>query len=286
MKGGKTMTDRCRSRRRFAAFTLVELLTVMAIIGILVAILLPAVQAAREAARHTQCDNNLRQIGIALTAYHDIRQRFPIGNVYITNWTFQTAILSQLEQENLYKQADFSYYDCFTYNKAKGGLGMVSVNLPVMQCPSEPRRGQVYSSPSWGTYANGNYFGVMGTTITANDGMLFSNRAIGLDDVWDGTSQTLMAGERGMVGDLLLGWWACGSGFNKLGDSDNLLSTEYGFTEGFDDYAHRTHFWSHHPGGGAFLLVDGSVRFFSYSIDNRVFQCLATRKGGEKAGDF
>jgi prepilin-type N-terminal cleavage/methylation domain-containing protein len=280
------MTNCCRSRRPAAAFTLIELLTVMAIIGILVAILLPAVQAAREAARRTRCDNNLRQIGIALLNYHEIRQRFPIGNVYITNWTFQTAILPQLEQENLYKQADFSYYDCFTYNQSKGGLGMVSVNLPAMQCPSEPRRGEVYSSPSWGTYANGNYFGVMGTTITANDGMLFSNRAIGMDDVWDGTSQTIMAGERGMVGDLLLGWWACGSGFNKLGDSDNLLSTEYGFVEGRDDNAHRTHFWSYHPGGGEFLLADGSVRYFSYSIDNRVFQFLATRKGGEKAGDF
>lgn len=274
------------ARLRRTGFTVVELLVVMAVIGMLVALLLPAVQAAREAARRTQCDNNLRQIGIALSGYHETRGRFPIGNVYITNWTFQTALLPRLEQENLYKQADFNYHDCFAYNQAQGGLGMVSVNLPVMQCPSEPRRGQKFSDAAWGTYANGNYFGVMGTTITAGDGMLYSEKSVLLADVSDGTSQTIFVGERGMIGDLLLGWWACGSGFNKLGDSDNLLSTELGFTEGADNSAHLTHFWSYHPGGGAFLLVDGSVHFISYGIDNSVFQRLATRKGKEKAGDF
>ncbi len=274
-----------KSNRR-SGFTLIELLVVIAIIGLLVALLLPAVQAARESARRTQCENNLKQMGLALMSYHDLNRKFPLGNVYGTYWSYAAALLPELEQQNLYQQIDFKYPTCFAYNQAQGGKGVPSVNLPAVQCPSEPRIGQIYTDPTSGQFALTNYFGVMGTTVWTNDGMLYSNSAVSVAGVTDGTSQTLFVGERGMAGDLLYGWWACGAGIINLGAYDQLLPTDLGLTAGKDDSSHIGHFWSYHPGGADFLFVDGSVRFLPYSINNLVFQQLGTRQGGEKAGDY
>src|SRR5689334_1255126 len=94
------------SARRLRAFTLVELLVVIAIIGVLVALLLPAVQAAREAARRMQCGNNLRQLGLALQNYHDVNQTFPLNYRPVVGGTYSwmQAILPYIEQQNLYSQ--------------------------------------------------------------------------------------------------------------------------------------------------------------------------------------
>jgi len=94
------------AKRARTAFTLVELLVVIAIIGVLVALLLPAVQTAREAARRSQCTNNLRQMGIALHNYHDVNQSFPMNYRPVTGGTYSwmQAILPYVEQQNLYNQ--------------------------------------------------------------------------------------------------------------------------------------------------------------------------------------
>ncbi len=270
--------------RRFdyRGFTLVELLVVIAIIGVLVALLLPAVQAAREAARRTQCKNNLRQIGLALHNYHSALRCFPIGNVAGTYWSFQTLLLPALEQKPLYDTADFGAATCFESNMAKPDMkGVPAQPLPVTLCPSDPGAGSLYSDPVWGVYALGNYFGVIGTQRFATDGMLFSNSNTAVRDIRDGTSGTLLAGERGVTEDLLWGWWACGFGYLGTAAGDNLLDTEQGLSPGDTDPAHRFHFWSFHPGGAHFLFVDGSVQFLSYDIDYQVFQDLSTRAGGE-----
>src|SRR4051794_242987 len=103
-------------QRAQRAFTLVELLVVMAIIGILVGLLLPAVQTTRERARVSQCQNNLRQYGIALHNYHDAKHVFPIGNVPDRYWSFQSMILPQLEEEAIYNLIDFNFKgSCFAY---------------------------------------------------------------------------------------------------------------------------------------------------------------------------
>ncbi len=135
------MTTNRRWRGR-AGFTLVELLVVIAIIGVLVAMLLPAVQAAREAARRSQCSNNLRQIGIALQNYHDTAKRFPPGGfmkrpdlaspgqLRAFHHTWLTAILPQMEQGNLH--ATINFQNDFAFNQS-----IKAAFVPILRCPSD-----------------------------------------------------------------------------------------------------------------------------------------------------
>lgn len=279
-------------------FTLVELLVVITIIGVLIALLLPAVQAAREAARRAQCANHLKQIGIAMHGYHAAHGAFPIGNVANSGWSFYAMLLPHLEQENLHLRIDFRGPNCFVVNiTSPGKMGIPSQRLPVLQCPSDPYVDRLCDCSkincaqpdltlpptNVGFYALGNYLGVIGTTATANNGMLFSNSATSIRDVEDGTSCTFLIGERGVVPSYpMCGWWICGEGLPPpTAFGDNLLSTEFGLLPGGDTPAHINHFWSYHPGGAHFLLVDGSTQFLKYTIDYQAFQALATRAGGE-----
>jgi prepilin-type processing-associated H-X9-DG protein len=107
-----------------------------------------------------------------------------------------------------------------------------------------------------------------------------------LGQITDGTSQTLGIGERPAVYDLEYGWWACGAGFGNTGEGDCLLSTRLGISPGVDSSAHLTHFWSWHPEGCNFALMDGSVRFLFYRINRITLNRLATKSAGDVPGDF
>jgi len=207
------------------------LLVVIAIIAILIALLLPAVQQAREAARRTQCRNNLKQLGLALHNYHDNFNQFPMGYVDIvggktdptsgTGWSWMTFILPYLDQAPLYNQFNFNYtpYSCAVMPCAAAATGnqlLVGTALAAFACPSDvkPRvdtQNSGAAASGWGTAAaaTSSYQGcrgafegatctVSGTAITLHprmNGLLRVDGTIGIRDVTDGTSNVVAVGE-------------------------------------------------------------------------------------------
>ena len=196
--------------RRRRGFTLVELLVVIAIIGILVALLLPAVQAARAAARRTQCTNNLRQWGLALHNYHDVHQSFPMTNAqnYLPNaqgFSPQARLLPFVEQVNLQSQLDFAK-PAFTgpFNALIPNpqfAAAFAMPLPVAVCPSDPA--PVLNPGAGGSsYCGINYMVSFGSGTGTNydlrwrtDGVVYENFGARFADVLDGTSNTVFMSE-------------------------------------------------------------------------------------------
>jgi prepilin-type N-terminal cleavage/methylation domain-containing protein/prepilin-type processing-associated H-X9-DG protein len=254
-------------------FTLVELLVVIAIIGTLMAIMLPAVQKAREVANRLGCLSKIRQLGIALHNYHDSRGSFPSGNDWVR------SILPFIEQP-----ADPSSKQFFS----------------LMICPSDPR-GQ--SFPSESDHGLTSYLGVSGLDTCDRLGVLGDKTRTRITDITDGTSTTVMIGERPPSVNLVFGWWSEGaydiflgaanmtrlSTFSGGGPRGNIRCPTDGpfyFQQGdIRNNCDAAHFWSPHPGGGNFVFADGSARFLSYSIGTTILPLLATRAGGEVVDD-
>jgi prepilin-type N-terminal cleavage/methylation domain-containing protein len=206
-----------------AAFTLVELLVVIAIIGVLVALLLPAVQAAREAARRSQCQNNLKQIGLALQMHHDAKKLFPAGAAAGEGSLWSYYILPYHEQGNSYalttiKEEDqWAYQGAYTRDQIAGdpiyrNIVLCETVFPLYRCPSAalPEHQFDYSTFNWNVVDRvpGSYLGsasgmlvdqnrvdVNNTPMGTLDGVLFANSKTGIKDVLDGTSNTLLVGE-------------------------------------------------------------------------------------------
>lgn len=286
---------------RRAGLTLIELLVVIGIIGVLTALLLPAIQRIRDAAARTRCANNLKEIGLALHHYHDQAGIFPTGvrsratrEPYpLLSW--QAFLLPYLEQESLWQRTQQAYgADPWPFrNPPHVGLDTV---LTIFVCPADDRVLSAHVSRGY-RVAFTSYLGVEGTDLAAQDGMLFMNSRIRLPDVKDGTSHTLMAGERPPSIDLYYGWWYAGAGQNWTGSLDMVLGVRernQAYPDGVDcgpgpfsfhagdlaEECDQFHFWSLHHGGANFLFVDGTVQFLGYSADT-VLPALATRAGGE-----
>jgi prepilin-type N-terminal cleavage/methylation domain-containing protein/prepilin-type processing-associated H-X9-DG protein len=279
-------------------FTLVELLVVLAIVATLVGLLLTGVQRARSAAQRVQCANNLRQIGLALHQYHDLQRVLPPGVRGVSDsypfmgWT--ARLLPYLEQQAIWEQAqaDYGRQRMFFGPPPHAGLEMVRA---VFNCPAMDRdHGQV--EPEGFDVAFTHYLGVIGQHAASRDGMLFLDSKVKFADVTDGTSLTLMVGERPPSPDNRFGWWYAGVGQGFDGDADSVLGVAdfrttfraptcplgpYSFRPGrLNDMCDTFHFWSLHSGGGNFLMVDGSVHFFPYSAA-ALLPALASRSGGE-----
>lgn len=295
-------------------FTLVELLVVIAIIGILVALLLPAVQAARESARRMSCSNNMKQVALALHNYHDSYRVFPPGSLRPAPtgfyWGMLMFTLPFLEQTAAHDSVDFTQVGatqhCGQYLialQAAGRNDPGSVLMSVLACPSDPNSGKEKDSladPNAGDVGllyptnylgmggsndadiTGTFNGCNGLTWTGN-GMFYRFSNTKFAHVIDGTSSTIMIGERGIPQDLGWGWPICGGN-----ECEHYVSSTLGLSKGNKDpyFIQIQHLWSWHPGGAYVGLTDGSIRFLSYTIDYNTYIALSTRAGGEVVGDF
>lgn len=292
-----------RLRRSRYAFTLIELLVVFGIISILMGLLLSAVQRVREAAARLKCQSNLRQIALALHNHNDTRKRLPPGHRSLiqpdrrpySGWPLD--ILPFIEQSPLHAAAMDAYrVDLYPFrNPPHTGLNTI---IPLYGCPSESRMNEPQFAPRSKYFvAFTCYLGVSGRDATTKDGMLYQDSRTRLIDATDGTSNTLLVGERPPSADNQFGWWYAGNGQIGTGSADmiqgvrekNLLLVSVGscapgsypFMSGrWDDQCSMFHFWSLHPGGSNFAFADGSVRFLSYSA-NPIMPALASRAGGE-----
>jgi prepilin-type N-terminal cleavage/methylation domain-containing protein/prepilin-type processing-associated H-X9-DG protein len=280
--------------------TLVETLVVIALVAVFLALLLPAMQAARAAASRAACANNLRQLGIALHQSHDATGHLPPGTsdgvrIPFPGMSWRTRLLPYLEQSAMWEQAVAAYTIEPLYTQ-KDPPHPSSKNVPPFACPSDARAG---GGGKWGPgeMAYTSYLGVEGVSLFQTDGCFFANSTVRLADISDGTSATLLVGERPSTARAYGAWYA-GGGQAGDGSADATLGVRErslgNFTPGCsfgpyhyqpgrgDDPCASYHFWSYHAGGAHFLFADGSVRFLAYAIDARL-PVLATRAGGEPA---
>lgn len=311
-----------KPRRR--GFTLVELLVVIAIIGILIALLLPAVQQAREAARKTQCKNNLHQIGVAIHNYHDTYRVFPPGKVTPTgyhdkiedddysNWAI--CILPQLDQRSMYTD-----YKQELKNRTVPNRDWLKQGLAVMRCPSDPNAEGRAIPAAWDfDMSPGSYRGIEGRSDASLGGvcpwdvaadyehLMKEPHARGIfhvvgpgglrcesfDTLVDGSSHTLMNSEYHTSTDIeYRTFWSSTWRYHNLA----LVDREY-FMRIPDHakclknmvYSNKCHRALGAMHGGIFhgLLADGSVRPFSEHIDGLVFESLGTVAGKETYTEF
>jgi prepilin-type N-terminal cleavage/methylation domain-containing protein/prepilin-type processing-associated H-X9-DG protein len=350
------------SRQQRHALTLIELLVVLAIIGVLIALILPAVQKARAASQRLQCANNLRQIGLALHNYEFAEKCLPPSR---NNWAPQTYIpwrphvldcwrfllLPYLEQDNLFRQVcaleqpgslPSPVDPCppgidpklwtpadrykFIWDSSGRYFGPFATVVPVFSCPSDPRTLQTVQSGGFSTSLSA-YLGVNGidlwawsTTPTGPQdlrgilvptnkyrgdlGMMdipASMQGTRLAEITDGTSNTLLVGERPPGHSLNFGRAFACSGQDTEGTLDSTLgvneanlkrsgvaeidacpSGPYSFSPGrVENPCDQFHYYSLHSGGANFLYADVSVHFLSYGIQNEVMRALASMNGGE-----
>jgi prepilin-type N-terminal cleavage/methylation domain-containing protein/prepilin-type processing-associated H-X9-DG protein len=275
-------------------FSLVELVAAVSIIGLLILMLIPAVLASRELGRQVQCQNNLKQVSLALLNYHSTFDAFPPGYSAQLNesgrpigrgWSWSVMLLPYMEQGSIY-----SAITTTSSLSAPENLTLRSCIVRTFICPSDPlpsgqalieitipgAKAPIKTSPS-------SYIACFGTgdpldyeKAASGNGMFIRDRAIRLEEMLDGTSTTFLVGERTQAAGPT-------SWVGVLGqDGAALILGSTGNDNGPNAKpVRRTGFSSNHPEGAHFAYGDGSVRFLKSGIGNATYRALATRRGGE-----
>jgi prepilin-type N-terminal cleavage/methylation domain-containing protein len=295
------------------AFTLVELLVVIAIIGILVALLLPAIQAARESARKTSCRNNLHQIGVALQNYESSYRRLPSGYIYAAgpqgnalghSWT--DKILPFMELQSIYDKLNFKLpiYDPFH-------VPVREIHIDSLLCPTDAISPTGFVEMGTEKYAMACYVANFGTPDLDEDqeqrndpmfpnrpwGPFYRNSKTKLKDITDGTSKTLMCGERqngpfrtagahGVHFEYETTW---AGAVRDIGDPTDdhghmvLFQTGHTPNSALSDDRDVS---ASHSGEALFVMCDASVHSISESIDQKVYNSLGTMNREETVTEF
>lgn len=256
-----------------AGFTLVELLVVIAIIGILIGMLLPAVQQVREAARRISCGNHLRQIGIALNNHHSSFAKFPVGGLEFRGpldpdgrqIAWSAFLLPFIEQSNVHRQIDFSKgFDSLENQVAAAAL------IDIYVCPSSARGSQL--SEGRGPC---DYGGIFGERISSPNnppkGLLVYDKSFSFRDIRDGSSNTLIVAEDSDFSD---GQWINGR---------NIFDQAFAINQA---PSFENDIRSQHPGGANGVYADGHVQFLSENMPLATLAAICTRDGGEVVGEF
>ena len=284
-------------------FTLIELLVVIALIAVLSALCLPAIQHARDEARKAQCQNNLKQLGLALHNYHDAHRVFPPGWTQYhpqpgpeTRFGWAVFITPYIDQAPLYKQFNFQ-------TQRAEPLNLFQTRLAAYRCPEDPSPDNNSQRANFGTMNYSGNFGPVAPprwmadgltefwpgqapTLLEANGLAYLNSRVAVRDILDGTSNTILAGERSATSGAAIWMGVRGNEF----ETDQVTDCSPGHEINSGDAG----FSSRHGGGANFLFCDGTVRFLSAQIEAgpgeqqqmKTYQKLSHRSDGFAIGEF